>query len=219
MNSTRYIISTDSIPTKGIGFLTVYDPSALREGVDELLRKGAVSIFVNGAVSSSEQQGLLLSPSYDQMSLSRSLQDIAAPEGKLTLKPLTRRVGAAFLSMYNECIITHLFHSTQSIADLEWLLSDQWLTGIAWLGEIPVGIYECQLTEQGTRLHAFALLKDWRGKGLGRELLRQVLNQLPGDTVSTQVDSNSAAFHLLRSEGFRAEDLVASWHRVEVIPE
>ena len=220
MNEKRYSIFTGDIPTKGVGLLTVYDPAALRSGVDELLGKGAVSIYVSGPVSAGEQDGLRLTHSHDQMGLSRPVDALTPPQDRLTLKPLTRPDGAVFLAMYNESVITRPGQATQSIADLDWLLSEDWLAGIAWLGDIPVGVYECKVSGGCAELRSIALLEDWRGKGLGRELLRQVLRLLsPCSSVSARVETNSPAFSLLRSEGFRAEELLASWFQAEVLPQ
>ena len=222
MSSTRYAISTGDIPAKGVGYLTLYDAEALHNGVNDLIHKGATTIFASGPIQEGELDGMSLTHTYDMMRLSRSLRDLTPPEGKLTLKPLTRPDGAVFLSIYNESIITVPGRPTQSIADLSWLISDDWKAGIAWLGTTPVGIYECKCVGNIPEISALSILESWRGKGLGRELLRQVLAMLAQggpDNCTARIASNSSLFSLLRSEDFRAEELMSSWYEVNVIPE
>lgn len=222
MSSNCYATDTGNIPAKGVGYLTLYDAGSLRAGTDELIRKGATTIFVSGPISEGRQDGLQLTHSYDLMRLSRSLRDLEQPSGKLTLKPLTRPDGAVFLSIYNESIIAVPGRPTQSIADLSWLISDDWKTGIAWLGSTPAGVYECKCVGNTPEISALSILESWRGKGLGRELLRQVLTMLAQngpDSCTARIATNSSLFSLLRSEGFRAEELLSSWYEVKVIPE
>lgn len=222
MNTSCYATATGDIPAKGIGYLTLYDAASLRTGTDELIRKGAVTIYASGPISEGMQDGLQLTHAYDMMRLSRSLRDLEPAQDKLTLKPLTRPDGAVFLSIYNESIIALPGRPTQSISDLEWLISDDWNSGIAWLGSTPIGVYECKYVGSVPEISAIAILEQWRGKGLGRELLRQVLAMLAEngpDRCTARLGSNSAAFHLLRAEGFRAEELLSSWFDVKIIPE
>ena len=222
MSTYSYATDTGSIPAKGIGYLTLYNTESLHAGVDELVRKGATTIFVSGSVSEGAQDGLQLMHSYDLMRLSRSLRDLESPTDKLTLKPLTRPDGAVFLSIYNESVITVPGRPTQSLADLSWLISEDWKAGIAWLGTTPVGVYECKCVGDTPEISALSILEKWRGKGLGRELLRQILTALAqngADNCTARIATNSALFALLRSEGFRAEELLSSWYEVNVIPE
>lgn len=221
MSDNRYATDTGSIPAKGIGYLTLYNAASLRAGTDDLIRKGATTIYASGPIAEGEQDGLRLAHSYDLMRLSRSLRDVAPPAGKLTLKPLTRPDGAAFLSIYNESIINVPGRPTQSLADLSWLISDDWKAGIAWLGNTPVGVYECKCVGSTPEVSAISILERWRGKGLGRELLRQVLSMLAqggSDTCTSRIATNTNLFALLRAEGFRAEELLSSWYEVQVIP-
>lgn len=222
MNTNCYATGTGDIPTKGIGYLTLYDAASLRAGTDDLICKGAVTIYASGPISEGEQEGLRLTHAYDMMRLSRSLRDLESTQNKLTLKPLTRPDGAVFLSIYNESVISLPGRPSQSISDLEWLISDDWKSGIAWLGNTPIGVYECKYVGSIPEISAITILEQWRGKGLGRELLRQVLAMLAEngpDRCTARLSSNSAAFHLFRSEGFRAEELLSSWYDVKVIPE
>lgn len=220
MNEKGYSVFAGDIPAKGVGALTLYDPAALRRGVDELLRLGAVTIYVSGPVSAGEREGLRLTHSHDELRLSRPWEGPTPEEGRLVLKPLSRSEGAVYLAVYNECVINRLGQATQSIADLDWLLSGEWIAGIAWMDGAPVGVYQYRVSDGCAQLDAIALLEDRRGRGLGRELLRRVLGLLePGTVVTARVETHSPAFALLRAEGFRAEERLASWFSAEILPQ
>ena len=221
MSKSNYATATGDIPTKGVGYLTLYDADSLRAGTEELIRKGAVTIYASGPIQEGERDGLSLVHAYDVMRLSRSLRDLEAPRDRLVLRPLTRPEGAAFLSIYNESVIKVPGRPSQTIADLAWLISDDWRSGIAWLGDTPIGVYECKCVGSLPEISALAVLEHWRGKGLGRELLRHLLHLLSSDgpdRCTARVATNSSAFNLLRSEGFRAEELLTCWYQVNVIP-
>ena len=221
MTASNYATATGDIPTKGVGYLTLYDAGSLRAGTDELIRKGAVTIYASGPIHEGEQDGLSLTHAYDVMRLSRSLRELPEPRDRLTLRTLTRPEGASFLSIYNESVIKVPGRPSQTIADLAWLISDDWKSGIAWLGDTPVGVYECKCVGSIPEISAIAVLEHWRSKGLGRELLRRLLALLASDgpdRCTARVATNSSAFQLLRSEGFRAEELLTSWYQVQTIP-
>ncbi len=220
MTAGNYATATGDIPAKGVGYLTLYDAPSLRAGIDDLIGRGAVTIYASGPISEGDQDGLRLTYAYDMMRLSRSLRELDPPKGRLSLRPLTRPDGAVFLSIYNESVISLPGRPTQTIADLAWLISDDWKAGVAWLGDIPVGVYQCKCVGSIPEVSAIAILDRWRGKGLGRELLRQVLALLASggpDRCTARIATNSSAFPLLRSEGFRAEELLSSWFQVTVL--
>lgn len=81
-----------------------------------------------------------------------------------------------------------------------------------------MGIYELNPEGECPEIAGIALRNTFRGQGLGRELLRSVMNLLAGKDytrckllVSTD---NIPALTLYRSEGF-GEDLVrGSWYEV-----
>lgn len=222
MQIGNYATATGDIPAKGVGFLTLYDSESLRQGVEELIGKGAFTIYASGPISEGEQDGLSITHSYDMMRLSRTLRDLPEPSDRLTLRPLTRPDGATFLSIYNESVIHVLNRPTQSIADLCWLISEDWLCGIAYLGDTPVGVYECKQVGDVPEITALAILDRWRGSGLGQELLARVLALLAStgaDRCTARIPTNSSAFGLLRAEGFKAEALMSSWYEVKVLPQ
>ena len=203
--------------------MTLYDAASLRQGFEELLDKGAVSVYASGPIDEGTQDGLSVTHAYDIMRLSRSLRGSNPPaDGRLTLSALTRPAGPSFLSIYNESIIHVLNRPAQSIAELSWLISTVWKAGIAYLGDTPVGVYECKCVDSAPEIVAVTILEQWRGKGLGRELLRRVLALLSADgpdRCTARVSTDNAAFPLLRAEGFRAEELLTSWYAVSVLPQ
>ena len=202
--------------------MTLYDSASLRQGYEALLAEGAVTIYASGPISEGVQDGLAVAHAYDMMRLSRSLRELSPTGGQLSLKPLMQSGGAVFLSVYNECIIQALNRPTQSIADLTWLTGPDWKSGTAYLGDIPVGVYECKCSDSVPEISAAAILEGWRRKGLGRELLRRVLALLASDgpdRCTARVSTNNAAFSLLRSEGFKAEELLSSWYKVNIQPQ
>ena len=84
--------------------------------------------------------------------------------------------------------------------------------------EIPVGVYELELTQEIPVIDGIALLKDFRGKGLGRSLLTAVLAQLAGRgyrrcrlMVATD---NENAFGLYRTAGFKAAGVQSQWFQM-----
>ena len=221
MNSGYYATATGDIPAKGVGFLTLYDSAALRQGVEDLIGKGAVKIYASGPISEGEQDGIAIRHAYDIMRLSRSLRELPPCGDRLHLRPLTRPDGATFLSIYNESVIHVLNSPSQTIADLSWLISEDWRSGLAYLGETPVGVYECKRVGGVPEVSALAVLERWRGNNLGRELLRRVLALLAEeglDRCTARIPTNSDAFPLLRSEGFKAEELLSSWYEVQMLP-
>ena len=221
MNVGYYATATGDIPVKGVGFLTLYNSASLRQGVEDLISKGAVTIYASGPISEGIQDGLSLRHAYDMLRLSRSLRELPLCGERLQLKPLTRPDGATFLSIYNESIIHALNRPSQTIADLSWLISEDWRSGIAYLGDTPVGVYECKRVGSVPEVSALAVLERWRGKGFGRELLHHVLTLLAQegvDSCTARIPTNSSAFSLLRSEGFKAEELLSSWYEVPTLP-
>ena len=222
MQVSNYVTSTGDIPAKGVGFLTLYNSDFLRQGVDELISSGALTVYASGPISEGQRDGLALTHAYDMMRLSRSLKELPEGEGRLTLRPLTRPDAVTFLSIYNESVIRVLNRPTQSIADLSWLMSEEWLCGLAYLGDTPVGVYQCSKTGDTPEITALSVLEHWQGTGLGKELLARVLALLASTGAShctARIPTNNSAFGLLRSEGFKAESLISSWYEVKILPQ
>lgn len=213
-----YKVYTAEIPVKGIGYLVLNDPEALEEGVEALLSKGAVSIFATGPLEEGEREGLSITYAHDMLVMERSLADCAAPEGRLRLSPLTEREAPVYIQIHNESFFTVPNGATIDRSELDKLLRPTERAGLVWLGVRPVGIYNCVLEGETPEIDELGLLKVMRGKGLGRELLRAILDLLAREDfgrcklkVST---ANQAAFALYRSEGFTVTEKYSTWYEV-----
>lgn len=81
-----------------------------------------------------------------------------------------------------------------------------------------MGVYELELTQELPVIDGIALHKDFRGKGLGRELLAAVLNELAGRGYQRcrllVATDNENAFALYRSTGFKAAGVQSQWFQM-----
>lgn len=213
-----YQIITKEIPVKGIGYLIVNDPEALKQGVEELIAKGATTIYAKGALEEGEQDGLQVTYAYDMLIMERELNHLPAVEGKLRLSPLSRKEVPIYVEIHNESFRTVPNSETVDRSHVDQLVRPEERAGIAWLGTRPVGIYDCTAEGATPVIEALSIIKVMRRRGLGRELLHTVMANLAGEgytrcklMVST---ANEAAFSLYRAEGFTVAEKVSSWYEV-----
>ena len=77
--------------------------------------------------------------------------------------------------------------------ELEWEFEDESNHFLATVDGVPAGASRWRKTNKGYKLERFAVLKDFRGKGVGQELVATVLNDLPKDAayvyLHAQVDA------------------------------
>lgn len=214
-----YTPYTAEIPVKGIGYLVLKDPEALVAGVEALLSKGAVSIIARGPLEEGERDGLSITYAHDMLVMERTLTDCPTPEGKLRLTPLTEREAPAYIRIHNESFFAVPNGATIDHSELDKLLRPMERAGLAWLGDQPVGIYDCILEGEVPEIDGLGLLKAMRGKGLGRELLRSILELLAGEgceRCSLKVsNANRTAFALYRAEGFTVTEKHSTWYEVK----
>jgi predicted GNAT family N-acyltransferase len=52
---------------------------------------------------------------------------------------------------------------------------------LALIKEKPVGTARWRFTNEGAKMERFAVLKEYRGKGIGEELVKYILNELKGN--------------------------------------
>lgn len=214
-----YKLFTTEIPVKGIGYLVLERPDALGDAMDELFAKGATAVLAKGALAEGERDGFSITLAHSMLVMERSLADVPAPAGKLRLTPLTMGEAPVYIQIHNESFFNVPNSATIDRSELDKLLRPQERAGLVWLGTRPVGDYDCVLEEGETPLiDGIGLLKDMRGKGLGRELLRCVLTMLKAEgctscrlLVST---ANEAAFGLYRAEGFTVAEKQSTWYEV-----
>lgn len=69
----------------------------------------------------------------------------------------------------------------------------------------PCGASRWRKTEQGYKLERFAVLKPFRGKGVGSALITAVLNDLPADANYVYLNSQLEAINVYKKFGFVTE--------------
>jgi len=65
--------------------------------------------------------------------------------------------------------------------ELEWEFEDESTHFLATVDGVPAGASRWRKTDKGYKLERFAVLKDFRGFGVGQELVKAVLADLPAD--------------------------------------
>ncbi len=77
--------------------------------------------------------------------------------------------------------------------ELEWEHEDESNHFLATVDGVPAGASRWRKTDKGYKLERFAVLKKFRGNGVGQELVRTVLSDLPADAdyvyLHAQVDA------------------------------
>lgn len=226
---SAYQIYAGEITAKGKGYLVIkrcrtgeLDELLLR-GRQELLSQGATELFVTsrdpGAPLEEGWQGdCRLEFARDMMELQRDLTQLPGRPMRLTLEPLTRGRGGAWLALHNECFFEMPNSATYGPADLDRALEEGHRCGFAVVDGVTAGVYELDLTQEPPEIEGIALRKGVRGRGLGRELLYGVMEVLAtaGHTrckllVATD---NEHAFSLYRRTGFKAAGIQSRWFRM-----
>src|SRR5476651_2711922 len=67
--------------------------------------------------------------------------------------------------------------------ELEWEFEDESIHFLATIDGEPGGACRWRKTDKGYKLERFAVLKKFRGLGVGQELVRTVLADLPADAT------------------------------------
>lgn len=196
---------------------------ALQRGREELLRQGATELYVTSSdpaapLEEGVRAGCRLVHARDMLWMERELRNLLADTGAVSLVPLERSRGGAWLTLHNECFFDMPNSATYGPRDLERALSSGCDCGFAYWNDIPVGVYELELSQELPEVEGIALCKDFRGKGLGRSLLAAVLAHLSDSgyrrcrlLVATD---NVNAFGLYRSMGFKAAGVQSQWFQM-----
>ena len=223
-----YRIYDQEIAAKGKGYLVLQScrgeeaDELLRRGREELLALGATELYVTSRAPAAPLEegvraGSRLVHARDMLWMERGLEPPLGAEG-LTLEPLERARGGAWIALHNACFFDMPNSATYGPRDLDRALSPGHDCGFAlWQGALA-GVYELDLTGEVPEIEGIALKEDLRGRGLGRALLGTAMARLGergfarcGLLVATD---NAPAFALYRAAGFRVTEVRSRWFRM-----
>lgn len=86
--------------------------------------------------------------------------------------------------------------------ELEWEFEDESTHFLATVDGEPAGACRWRKTDKGYKLERFAVLAKFRGFGLGQELVRTVLADLPSDANYIYMHAQLPAITLYKRFGF-----------------
>jgi predicted GNAT family N-acyltransferase len=86
--------------------------------------------------------------------------------------------------------------------ELEWENEDVSTHFLATVNGLPAGAARWRKTELGYKLERFAVLKEFRGMGVGEALVKTVLADLPDDARYVYLNAQIAAMNLYARFGF-----------------
>lgn len=73
---------------------------------------------------------------------------------------------------------------------------------LATINDIPVGAARWRKTEQGYKLERFAVLKEYRGRGIATAMIKSVLADLPEDATYIYLNAQLDAVSVYEKNGF-----------------
>lgn len=86
--------------------------------------------------------------------------------------------------------------------ELEWEFEDESTHFLALVNGTPAGACRWRQTEKGYKLERFAVLMEYRGLGVGQELVKTVLDDLPDDAKYVYLHAQLSAMSLYARFGF-----------------
>jgi predicted GNAT family N-acyltransferase len=86
--------------------------------------------------------------------------------------------------------------------ELEWEFEDESIHFLATSNHIPAGAARWRKTDKGYKLERFAVLKDFRGHGVGQALVKTILADLPADAHYIYLHAQIQAVGLYEKFGF-----------------
>ena len=86
--------------------------------------------------------------------------------------------------------------------ELEWEYEDESNHFLARVNGEPAGASRWRKTTNGYKLERFAVLKEYRGRGVGQALVKAVLNDLPTDATYIYLHAQVDAVSLYERFGF-----------------
>ena len=87
--------------------------------------------------------------------------------------------------------------------DLEFEFEEESTHFLALVNDTPAGAARWRKTPKGYKLERFAVSKNYRGKGVGQELVRAVLNDLPLEASCVYLYAQVTAIGLYEKFGFQ----------------
>lgn len=87
--------------------------------------------------------------------------------------------------------------------ELEWENEEVSTHFLATVNGVPAGASRWRRTENGYKLERFAVLKEYRGMGVGQELVKAVLADLPKDADYVYLNAQLDAMGLYSKFGFK----------------
>lgn len=87
--------------------------------------------------------------------------------------------------------------------ELEWEHDEEAVHFLATVGDIPCGAARWRQTANGYKLERFAVLKEFRGMGVGSALVDAVLSDLPSDGRTRYLNAQVDAMPLYLKFNFR----------------
>jgi len=86
--------------------------------------------------------------------------------------------------------------------ELEWEFEDESVHFLGTVNAEPAGASRWRKTDKGYKLERFAVLKEFRGIGLGQALVAAVIKDLPQDASYVYLHAQLAAMPLYTKFGF-----------------
>lgn len=74
---------------------------------------------------------------------------------------------------------------------------------LAKINNTPVGVCRWRRTQNGIKLERFAVLKEYRGDGVGSALVKKVLEDIPADGSKIYMHAQTSAMGLYAKFGFK----------------
>ena len=100
-------------------------------------------------------------------------------------------------------IRTEVFvHEQHCPADMEWEFEEESNHFLATVDGVAAGAARWRKTDKGYKLERFAVLKKFRGIGVGHALVQAVLNDLPTDAGYAYLHAQVQAMPLYAKSGF-----------------
>lgn len=87
--------------------------------------------------------------------------------------------------------------------ELEWEFEEESTHFLATVNGVPAGACRWRKTEKGYKLERFAVLAEFRGRGVGQMLVQTILNDLPEDASYIYLHAQLPAVGLYQKAGFR----------------